>query len=60
MGDGTLDKAGRYALLCFIPTGVDPADYLAAAEETAEGPPQIEDAGPPHFVHGMHAELIVD
>lgn len=58
VGDGTLTEPGRYALMCFIPTGVDPKTYLDAAAETDEGPPQV-DGGPPHFVHGMYAELIV-
>ncbi len=59
VGDGTLDEPGRYALMCFIPTGVEPAVYLQAAAETEEGPPQV-DGGPPHFVHGMYAQVTVD
>lgn len=59
VGDGTLSEPGRYALMCFIPTGVDPGEYLAAAAETEQGPPQV-DGGPPHFVHGMYAELLVE
>jgi hypothetical protein len=59
VGDGVLTAPGRYALFCFIPTGIDPDEYLAAAA-TSEGPPQFEDAGPPHFVHGMLADLTVD
>lgn len=58
VGDGTLDETGRYAIVCFIPTGVEPQTYLTAAAETDEGPPQVE-GGPPHIVHGMHAELVV-
>ncbi|MEX2626053.1 MAG: hypothetical protein WD225_04170 [Ilumatobacteraceae bacterium] len=57
VGDGTLAEPGRYAIMCFIPTGADPDDYLAAAEES-EGPPDVE-GGPPHFVHGMLAEITV-
>jgi hypothetical protein len=57
VGDGTLSEPGRYAVMCFIPTGADPAEYLAAAAES-EGPPQV-DGGPPHFVHGMAVELTV-
>lgn len=57
VGDGTLAEPGRYVVLCAIPTGADPADYLAAAA-TSEGPPQVA-GGPPHFVHGMFAELTV-
>ncbi|TVR28495.1 MAG: hypothetical protein EA387_00255 [Nitriliruptor sp.] len=59
VGDGTFDEPGRYAILCFIPTGVAPEDYLAAAAETESGPPQVE-GGPPHFVQGMYAELVVE
>lgn len=59
LGDGTLTEPGRYLLLCAIPTGIDPAEYLAAAAAAGGGPPQVENGGPPHFVHGMHAELIV-
>ena len=58
VGDGTLTEPGRYAILCFIPTGVDPSEYLQAAAESEGGPPQV-DGGPPHFVHGMIAELTV-
>ncbi len=59
VGDGTLTQAGRYAIMCFIPTGADPQEYLQAAEDTEDGPPQVE-GGPPHFMHGMHAELLVE
>lgn len=56
-GDGTLSQPGRYAIICAIPTGVDPGVYLAAAAES-EGPPQVE-GGPPHFVAGRYAEVVV-
>ena len=58
LGDGTLTEPGRYLLLCAIPTGAEPEAYLAAAAESA-GPPDVA-GGPPHFVHGMFAELIVE
>lgn len=58
VGDGTLTEPGRYAIMCFIPTGADPQGYLDAAAESDEGPPQVE-GGPPHIVNGMHAELTV-
>jgi hypothetical protein len=58
VGDGTLAEPGRYAVMCFIPTGVEPQVYLDVAAETEEGPPQVE-GGPPHFVQGMYAELTV-
>lgn len=58
VGDGTLAEPGRYLIVCAIPTGVDPAEYLAAAAES-DGPPDVP-GGPPHFVHGMFAELVVE
>lgn len=59
VGDGTLTEPGDYVAFCFIPTGVDPDVYLEAAAQSDDGPPQIDGAGPPHFVHGMLADLIV-
>lgn len=59
IGDGTLSEPGRYAIMCFIPTGADPQEYLEAAAASEGGPPQV-DGGPPHFVQGMFAELIVE
>ncbi len=58
-GDGSLSEAGRYLVLCAIPTGADPGEYLAAAAEAEGGPPQGVEGGPPHFVNGMWAELTV-
>lgn len=57
VGDGSLNEPGRYAIICAIPTGADPAEYLAAAAES-EGPPDVA-GGPPHFVQGMYAEVTV-
>lgn len=57
VGNGILTEPGRYAILCAIPTGADPQEYLTAAA-TSEGPPQV-DGGPPHFVQGMFGEIIV-
>jgi hypothetical protein len=45
--------------VCFIPTGADPQEYLTAAQEATDGPPQVE-GGPPHVVHGMFAEFTVE
>jgi hypothetical protein len=59
VGDGTLSEPGRYAVICMIPTGIDPGEYLAAAAASAGGPPQVE-GGPPHIVHGMWAEITVE
>lgn len=58
LGDGTLAAPGRYALVCFIPTGADPEEFLAAAQAGGDGPPQVE-GGPPHFTLGMVAEVTV-
>jgi hypothetical protein len=58
VGDGSVTEPGRYAVLCFIPTGADPAEYFAAAAESNGGPPQVE-GGAPHIMNGMYAELLV-
>lgn len=57
-GELVVDEPGRYALVCFIPTGADPDEFMAAAQES-EGPPQV-DGGPPHFTQGMVAEVVVE
>ena len=57
VGDGVLAEPGRYLLLCAIPTGADPQEYLRAAA-TSDGPPQVA-GGPPHFVNGMVDDLVV-
>lgn len=59
VGDGTLAEPGRYAIVCVIPTGADPDEYLAAAAESDEGPPDVA-GGPPHIANGMFAELVVE
>ena len=56
-GDGVLTEPGRYAIICVIPTGADPDEFMAAAAES-EGPPDVA-GGPPHIVEGMFAELTV-
>jgi hypothetical protein len=58
VGDGALHEPGRYLLICTIPTGVDPATYLKAAAESNGQKPDV-DGGPPHFVHGMYADIEV-
>lgn len=58
-GNGVLSEPGRYAIICVIPTGADPMEYLSAAEEAQGGPPEVE-GGPPHIVNGMYAEVIVE
>lgn len=59
VGDGTLAEAGRYVLICAIPTGADPEEFFDPANQSEEGPPDVE-GGPPHFVQGMYAELRVE
>jgi len=58
LGDGTLTEPGRYLVICAIPTGADPAAYLAAAQTSGDGPPDVA-GGPPHFVEGMYGEITV-
>ena len=58
VGDGKLTEKGRYAVICAIPTGADPAAYMAAAQNSQGGPPNVP-GGPPHFVQGMFGELKV-
>lgn len=58
VGDGTLSEPGRYAVVCFIPTGADPQAYLDAARAGGEGPPDVP-GGAPHVANGMFAELEV-
>ena len=52
VGDGTLTEPGRYAIVCFLPTGSD--DSILESE----GPPPAGEA-PPHAAQGMVAELTV-
>ncbi len=59
VGDGTLNEPGRYLILCAIPTGADPAEYLAAAAASNGEPPQVA-GGAPHLAHGMIDDLIVE
>jgi hypothetical protein len=58
LGDGTLAEPGRYVIVCAIPVGADPQEFLDAAA-TSDGPPQVA-GGPPHFTQGMFAELMVE
>lgn len=58
LGDGTISEPGRYLVICSIPTGADPAEYIAASAE-ANGAPEVP-GGPPHFVNGMFAEFTVE
>ena len=57
----TVTEAGRYALVCFIPQGADPAILAEAMEsgDAAGGPPDMGD-GTPHALLGMVAEFQVE
>lgn len=59
VGDGTLTEPGRYAMVCFIPQGVDPQEFMAAAEASGDGPPDVA-GGPPHVALGMYTEFTVE
>lgn len=62
VGDGTLKQPGRYAVICSIPVGTDPAEFLRQAQQGGgEGPPPPQPGtGPPHFTQGMFAEVTVE
>ena len=59
VGDGTLTEPGRYAIVCMIPTGIDPLEYLTAAANSGDGPPQVDGGGAPHVMNGMYGEVTV-
>jgi hypothetical protein len=58
VGDGTLTAPGRYLVICMIPTGADPQEYLEAAAASNGAPPQVA-GGAPHAMNGMYAEVTV-
>jgi uncharacterized cupredoxin-like copper-binding protein len=58
LGTGKLTEKGRYAVICAIPVGADPAAYLAAAQSATDGPPNVA-GGPPHLTQGMFGEITV-
>lgn len=58
-GTGVLTESGRYAIICAIPTGANPDEYLAAAAD-AEGEPPTVAGGPPHLAMGMYGEVLVE
>ncbi len=57
-GTGVLTEPGRYLIICAIPTGANPDEYMAAAAATEGGPPQVA-GGPPHLAMGMYGEITV-
>lgn len=58
VGDGTLSAPGRYIIICAVPQGLDPDEYLDALSGT--GRPSMVGGGRPHFALGMVAELVVE
>jgi hypothetical protein len=58
VGDGTLTEPGRYAVMCFIPIGADPAVVAEAMQASGDEAPDLGD-GAPHFTGGMYGELTV-
>ena len=58
-GTGMLEEPGRYLVICAIPTGADPDEYIAAAAEAEGGPPEVA-GGPPHLALGMYGEVVVE
>ncbi|MEZ5296076.1 MAG: hypothetical protein R2697_07340 [Ilumatobacteraceae bacterium] len=57
VGEPVFTEAGRYLVLCAIPTGADAEAYLNAAAGS-DGPPEV-DGGPPHFMNGMYTVIEV-
>ncbi len=55
VGNGKLTEKGRYAVVCFIPVGADPAAYLQAGPD---GPPPAGNS-PPHVAQGMFGQITV-
>lgn len=56
----TVTDPGRYAIVCFIPQGADPAALEEAMAAEEEGPPPDMGDGPPHAALGMAAEFTVE
>lgn len=52
-GSATLTERGRYAFACFVPTGADPDEFLAARDGSGF-------SGAPHYTEGMFAEARVE
>ncbi len=57
MATGRVTEAGRYMVICTVPTGVDPDEYIEATRRT-QGKPNVE-GGPPHYENGMWGEFEV-
>jgi plastocyanin len=58
----TVTEPGRYAVVCFLPQGLDEETFesaMAEADPDAEGPPPFPE-GTPHALLGMAAEFTVE
>ncbi|HKZ21224.1 MAG TPA: hypothetical protein VJQ57_14080 [Acidimicrobiia bacterium] len=55
----SVTEPGRYAVVCFIPQGADPAVVEEAMAGGGEGPPDMGE-GTPHAFLGMAAEFTVE
>jgi hypothetical protein len=58
VGDGTLTAPGRYVIICAVPLGLDPDEYLDALGTNRR--PPMTGGGRPHFTLGMVDELVVE
>jgi len=58
VGDGRLHEPGRYLIVCTIPTGADPDEFMAAMQSSGDAPPEVA-GGAPHFANGMVDDLVV-
>lgn len=60
-----LEQPGRYAFVCFIPTGAPPDEVMQAVADFIEagapedGAPAYPETGPPHAANNMWAEVTV-
>lgn len=59
IGDGTLTVPGRYLLICAVPVGLDPDEYLDALAGDGRRP-RVSGDGAPHFRLGMVADIVVE
>ena len=57
-GELTFDEPGRYALLCLVPTGADPDEFVEAVHGFGSLPEA--EGGPPHTAEGMYAQVTVE
>jgi hypothetical protein len=56
----TLTEPGRYAFVCFLPTGITDEQIRQIAASTGPGEEPSFPAGAPHFTQGMWTEVTVE